>query len=63
VQMGIKRKERPHGPDTISDAVVYLHTEAKPGCPLRGPTCRSKSQMQILALNQWSEARDPQAPI
>jgi hypothetical protein len=40
------------GPDTITDAVVYLQTEAKDGCPLRVPTSRSKSQMQILAPTQ-----------
>ena len=51
------------GPDTITDALVYLHTEAKHGCPLRVPTSRSKSQMQILAPNQWSEARDSHGPI
>ena len=51
------------GPDTITDAVVYLQTEAKHGCPLRVPTGRSKSQMQILAPTQWSEARDPHGPI
>jgi hypothetical protein len=51
------------GPDTITDAVVYLQTESKHGCPTRVPTSRSKSQMQILAPTQWSEARDPHGPI
>ena len=51
------------GPDTITDAVVYFQTEAKHGCPLQVLTCRSKSQIQILAHNQWSEARDYDGPI
>jgi hypothetical protein len=38
-------------PNIITDAMVYLQTGAKHGCPLRCPTSIWKGQMQILTPN------------
>jgi hypothetical protein len=56
----LRRKDGPSrdyhiwGSETLTDTVVYLLIGSWHGSPLRGPTRRLKSQMQIPVPNQWT---------
>jgi hypothetical protein len=43
--------------ETITDAVLYLHTEDEHGCPLRGST-RSSERCRFT-VNHWTEFATP----
>jgi hypothetical protein len=46
-------------PDSITEAMQCSHKGTYHDCPLKDPTSSWKSQMQIFAPNQWTEAIDP----
>ena len=46
-------------PDTITEAMEHSQKGTYHDCPLKDPTSSWKSQMQIFAPNQWTEAADP----
>ena len=52
---GIQLKGRPLRLDTITEAMKHAHKGTYHDCPL---TNSWKSQMQIFAPNQWTEAAD-----
>ena len=45
--------------DSITDAMLWLHTGVLHGCPLRGPTSSWLKQMQILIDTHWTEVGEP----
>jgi hypothetical protein len=46
-------------PDTITEAVEPSQKGTKHDCPPEDTTSSKKSQMQIFAPKQWTEAADP----
>jgi hypothetical protein len=59
-QSGIQVKGgRVPRPNTISEAMEHSQNGTYHDCPLKDPTSSWKSQMQISAPNQWTEAANP----
>jgi hypothetical protein len=46
-------------PDTITEVIESSQKGNYLDCPPKDPTRSGKSQMQIFAPNQWTEAADP----
>jgi hypothetical protein len=57
-KLGSSAQEEASRPDTLTEAMECSQKGAYHDCPLKDPTSSCKNQMQIFALNQWTEAAD-----